>query len=134
MKIDRDGRVFSYGGNVYDGKVLPEPALGKRNLEDALDAVGIVSDVLGLSLDLKSAVAAAVGAANLQSFVVTGVKGVNADPLADPVYFITRDGDLKLAWRVETDTKDNWLQSYVDKENRSIFGMVDWVSDATYQV
>ena len=59
---------------------------------------------------------------------------MDTDPLAKPVYFITKEGALKLAWRVETDTKDNWLQSYVDKDNRSLFGVVDWVSDATYQV
>lgn len=93
----------------------------------------IASEILNLSLDLKSTVAALVEA-NIQSFVITGAKGVDTDPLAKPVYFITQSNELKLAWRVQTDTKDNWLQTYADKENRSIFGVVDWVSDATYQV
>ena len=68
------------------------------------------------------------------NFVVKGVGGVEKDPQAKPVYFMKENGDLALVWRVETDTKDNWLQSYVDKETKDIYGVVDWVSDATYEV
>lgn len=67
-------------------------------------------------------------------FVITGAEGVAADPRAKKVYFMTGDGKLKLVWRVETDITDNWLQSYVDPETNDIHGVVDWVSDATYEV
>ena len=60
--------------------------------------------------------------------------GVAKDPIAQPVYFMKGSDDVKLVWRVETDTIDNWLQTYVDKESKEVHGVVDWVSDATYEV
>lgn len=78
--------------------------------------------------------AVAKAAADALGFVITGADGVFADPLAKQVYFMTGDQELKLVWRVETDTTDNWLQSYVDTGSSDVHGVVDWVSDATYEV
>ncbi|CAI4220101.1 unnamed protein product [Parascedosporium putredinis] len=46
------------------------------------------------------------------------------------------DGALRLAWRVETATADNWLLSYVDAGTvDEVHGVVDYIADAaTYQV
>lgn len=102
---------------------------------DSIEALSIAVKTLGLTLDLAGSVAAVAGdALDVLSYVVSGVGGAYTDPTAALVYFITGSGDLRLLWRVETDTGDNWLQSYVDKRTNEVHGVVDWVSDATYEV
>lgn len=66
--------------------------------------------------------------------MIEGSSGAHSDPSARLVYF--QDGDtLSLTWRVETDIIDNWLLSYLDaKTGAEVYGVVDYVSDATYTV
>lgn len=117
----------------------PKPTIDKRGavsgLGDAIEALSTAVKALGLALDTAGSVASVAGdALDVLSWVVSGVGGAHTDPMAALVYFITGDGALKLLWRVETDTGDNWLQSYVDKETSEVHGVVDWVSDTTYEV
>ncbi|SPO01672.1 probable Extracellular metalloproteinase MEP [Cephalotrichum gorgonifer] len=135
VNVDGDGKVFSFGGNFYTGDIPDQPPIQKRDdTEGALDAVKSVTSTLGLGVDLSDAVAAVVNDDDSADYVVSGADGVQKDPKATVVYFVKSDGTLSLSWRVETDTGDNWLQSYIDKDSQEIHGVVDWVSDATYQV
>lgn len=138
-QIDKDGNVFSHGGTFYHGETPPKSSIDKRNaasgLSDAIEALSSTVKALGLALDTAGSVASVAGdALDALSWVVSGVGGAYTDPMAALVYFITGSGDLKLLWRVETDTGDNWLQSYVDKDTSEVHGVVDWVSDASYKV
>lgn len=68
-------------------------------------------------------------------YILRGTSGAVTDPKARLVYFVKPDGTLCLVWRVETDVDDNWLLTYVDaKTAEEIHGVVDYVSEATFQV
>lgn len=69
-----------------------------------------------------------------EQYTITGSTGALSDPLANLVYI--QDGDsLALTWRVETDIGDNWLLSYVDAVTpEKVFGVVDYVAEASYNV
>lgn len=71
-----------------------------------------------------------------ENFVLLGTTGAVSHSKAKLVCLRKKDGKLALAWRVETDGRDNWLLSYVDAyHSDTIHNVVDYVSDlATYQV
>ena len=76
-----------------------------------------------------------VASQGVESQLITGTTGANEDPKLKLVYFIKRDGDLALAWSVETRLEEQYLLSYVDAEADSgVLGMIDFVSFATYEV
>lgn len=68
-------------------------------------------------------------------YILRGTSGAVTDPKARLVYLVKPEGTLCLVWRVETDVDDNWLLTYVDaKTAEEIHGVVDYVSEATFQV
>lgn len=70
-----------------------------------------------------------------ESYVITGTSGAHQDPKANLVYFQKEDGSLALTWKLETDLLDNWLLSYLDAEDaKTVYGVVNYVSEASYQV
>lgn len=105
----------------------------KRDQVDAVAALKGASNVLGLQIVADAAKAKAEEA--LEHYIIEGTTGAKQDPKARLVYFQKEDKSLSLSWRVETDLRDNWLLSYVDATGASeVFGVVNYVSDATYQV
>ncbi len=70
-----------------------------------------------------------------ETYTLKGIEGAVSDPEARLMYFAKPDGTLALTWRVETDVNDHWLLSYVDATtNNEVFGVVDYVAHAKYQV
>lgn len=107
--------------------------LKKRDHIDAVAALSGVSSTLALPISAAGAVA--VPQESTEHYVIEGSSGAHSDPKAQLVYFQNEDSTLSLAWRVETDIVDNWLQTYVDaKSGKEVFGVVDFVSDAAYNV
>ncbi|KFY36533.1 hypothetical protein V494_05022 [Pseudogymnoascus sp. VKM F-4513 (FW-928)] len=132
VNIDKDGNVFSFGNSFFTGEVPSENPLVKRGQVDAIAALKGASNVLGLKIDAETAKAKAEEA--LEHYIIEGTTGAHQDPKARLVYFQKEDG-LSLTWRVETDLRENWLLSYVEANGASeVFGVVNYVSDATYQV
>ncbi|KAL5351664.1 hypothetical protein ACLOAV_003524 [Pseudogymnoascus australis] len=132
VNIGADGNVFSYGNSFFTGAIPAEDPLVKRGQVDAIAALKGASDVLGLQISADAAKAVAEEA--LEHYIIQGTTGAHQDPKARLVYFQKED-KLALSWRVETDLKDNWLLSYVDATGASeVYGVVNYVSDATYQV
>lgn len=87
-----------------------------------------------LQLSVSSKDAKAEPEAEIEHYTISGTSGAVSDPKAHLVYFQTGDS-LTLTWRVETDIEDNWLLSYVDAKTPSkVYGVVDYVSDASYTV
>ncbi|KFZ19247.1 hypothetical protein V501_00743 [Pseudogymnoascus sp. VKM F-4519 (FW-2642)] len=133
VNVDADGNVFSYGNSFFTGDVPSENPLVARGQVDAVAALKGASNVLGLEISADGAQAKAEEA--LEHYIIEGTTGAQQDPKARLVYFQKEDGSLSLSWRVETDLKDNWLLSYVDASGASeVYGVVNYVSDATYQV
>lgn len=90
------------------------------------------SDTLQLPITVDGAVA--VPEIEPEHFTITGSSGALSDPKAHLVYVQTGDS-LSLSWRVETDISENWLLSYVDaKTPEKVFGVVDYVAEASYNV
>ncbi|OBT50209.1 hypothetical protein VE04_09851 [Pseudogymnoascus sp. 24MN13] len=133
VNVAADGSVFSYGNSFFSGDVPSENPLVARGRVDAVAALKGASNVLGLEISADGAQAKAEEA--LEHYIIEGTTGAQQDPKARLVYFQKEDGSLSLSWRVETDLKDNWLLSYVDASGASeVYGVVNYVSDATYQV
>lgn len=88
-----------------------------------------------LSLPISAVAATAKPEEATEHYVIEGTSGAQQDPKARLVYFQTPEQTLSLTWRIETDLNDNWLLSYVDAAGASqVFGVVDYVSDASYTV
>lgn len=126
--------MFSYGNSFFTGAIPAESPLKKRDHIDAVAALSGVSSTLALPVSADGATAVPEGMVD-EKYVIEGTTGAYSDPKAQLVYFQNADQTLSLSWRLETDIVDNWLQTYVDAASGSqIFGVVDWVSDASYNV
>jgi extracellular elastinolytic metalloproteinase len=132
-QIAEDGNIFSYGNSFFFGTIPTENPLVKRDQVGPVAALKGVSNVLGLQVGADAATAKPEQAT--EHYVIEGTTGTYQDPKARLVYFQTPEKTLTLSWRVETDLNDNWLLSYVDASGASqIYGVVNYVSDASYQV
>ncbi|RKO86894.1 Fungalysin metallopeptidase-domain-containing protein, partial [Blyttiomyces helicus] len=49
-------------------------------------------------------------------------------------YVQVNDGELRLVWDLELDLGDNFYNAVVDADNGDVLGLVDWVSDAAYNI
>lgn len=99
---------------------------------DPVAALKGASNTLQLSVSTNEAIAAPSG--ETEQYTITGSSGALSDPKAHLVYIQSGSG-LSLSWRVETDLGDNWLLSYVDAVTpEKVFGVVDYVSEASYTV
>jgi extracellular elastinolytic metalloproteinase len=100
---------------------------------DPVEALKGASKALALPVSADAATAEPEAAT--EHYVIKGSSGALQNPKARLVYFQNLDNTLSLSWRVETDISDNWLLSYVDAGNpKEVFGVVDYVSDASYTV
>ncbi|TPX33826.1 hypothetical protein SmJEL517_g03329 [Synchytrium microbalum] len=49
-------------------------------------------------------------------------------------YIQTSEGTLKLVWDLEVEMVDSWYHAHIDTESGSVISLIDWVSDASYNV
>jgi len=133
LKIAADGTVFSYGNSFYNGPVPAENPLRRRDQVNPVAALKAADSVLNLGISVDGA--EAVPETTAEHYTIKKSSGALSDPKARLVYFKTPENTLTLSWRLETDIGDNWLLTYVDaKTPQRVSGVVDYVSDATYQV
>ncbi|KAG2419991.1 extracellular elastinolytic metalloproteinase precursor [Aspergillus terreus] len=133
VNIDKNGKVLSYGNSFFSGKIPDSDPLTKRSFSDPVEALKAATTGLGIPLTADDVTSE--GLDGTTSYTFKGTKGALSDPTADLVYLAKPDNTLALTWRVETDMNSNWLLTYVDAETaETIHGVVDYISDATYQV
>lgn len=133
LQIAEDGSVFSYGNSFFLGTIPTENPLVKSDQVGLVAALKGVSNVLGLQVSANAATTKPEEAT--EHYVIAGTTGAYQDLKACLVYFQTLEQTLSLSWSVETDLNDNWLLSYVDVSGvTEIYGVVNYVSDATYKV
>lgn len=105
----------------------------KRDFTDPLAALQLA--LTHLQLPIKVDDVSAEFMKHPHKYIFRGTSGAVSDPKALLVYLVKPDGTLCLTWRIETDVDDNWLLTYVDaKTAEDIHGVVDYVSEATFQV
>ena len=125
--------MFSFGNSFYKGPIPAPPNLSKRDTVDPADALKSAVDVLQLPVSAESATAVAKD--EPETYAIKETSGTVSEPEARLVYVQDADGNLKLAWRIETDILSNWLLTYVDAQNgNQIHAVVDYSADASYQV
>lgn len=125
--------MFSYSNSFYAGELPTEAPVEKRSLLDPVKALDVVINTFKLPITKENVVMEAKQGAESQA--ITGTTGAKEDPSASLVYFVTRDGNLSLAWGVETRMEEEYLLSYIDAEaDAGVLGMIDYVSFATYEV
>ncbi|KAI2958826.1 hypothetical protein CBS147323_8602 [Aspergillus niger] len=106
VNIGKDGLVLSFGHSFFTG-ALPSSYLDNPNVLEAADG--------------------------RNEYIFREVVGAVSDPKAKLVYLVKPEGTLALTWRIETDMYEHWLLTYIDAENTTVHGVVDYVADATYQ-
>lgn len=68
-----------------------------------------------------------------ESYIIKQVEGSVADPTAKLVY-VTKEDSLTLVWRVETDTRSDWLVSYINAASgNEVTGITEYTNTATYE-
>ncbi|OOO05019.1 peptidase M36 fungalysin [Aspergillus oryzae] len=133
VNVGRDGSVFSYGNSFYTGPVPSITQLTKRDFTDPVAALKFA--LTHLQLPITAGDVSAESTEHPHKYILRGTSGAVTDPKARLVYLVKPEGTLCLVWRVETDVDDNWLLTYVDaKTAEEIHGVVDYVSEATFQV
>lgn len=131
VNVNPDGTIFSYGNSFYSGAFPKQNPLKKRSFTDPTAALKTVSKMLKLPISGDSIASIIDG---VETYLLGGTAGAQSDPTANLV-FLNKDDKLSLTWKIETDVLDNWLLTYVDAITSSeIYGVVDYVSDATYEV
>ena len=107
--------------------------MSKRGAVEPVKALRAAVNLLQLPVLADSATAVPTG--EKDTFTIKQTSGTVSEPEARLVYVQDADGNLKLAWRIETDILSNWLLTYVDAENgNQIHAVVDYSADASYQV
>jgi extracellular elastinolytic metalloproteinase len=130
VNVGQNGEVFSFGNSFYTGDA--PSALRKRDTVEPVDALKTAVSILQLPISAEQATAESKGD---DAFVFKQTTGTVSEPEARLVYVQTPEGDLALAWRVETDINTNWLLTYVDANSgEKIHHVVDYAADATYEV
>jgi extracellular elastinolytic metalloproteinase len=136
-QIDKDGHVFSYGNSFYTGDVPEQTPLQKRDsIISPVEALGVVKETLELSIEIPGDSEAEPVADEIDTYTVNGVSSAISDPKAKLVYLIKPDGNLALAWRVETELDETKYSSYVDvdAETPKVVAVQDHVDWFTYEV
>jgi len=130
VNIGPDGEVFSFGNSFYKGDA--PSALRKRDAVEPVTALKTAVNTLQLPVKADNAKAESKGD---DVFALKETSGAVSEPEARLVYVQTAEGNLALAWRVETDVNTNWLLTYVDAEDgEKIHHVVDYAADASYEV
>ncbi|CZS99711.1 hypothetical protein WAI453_002365 [Rhynchosporium graminicola] len=133
VNVAADGSIFSFGNSFFTGAIPAKSPLVKRDTINPVAALTSVTSTLSLPIEADAAVAVPEEAT--EHYVIQGSTGTLSEPKAKLIYFQNEDSTLTLAWRVETDIKENWLLSYVDAvSGNNVLGVVDYVSDASYTV
>ncbi|KAJ3023632.1 Fungalysin/Thermolysin Extracellular metalloproteinase 5 [Thoreauomyces humboldtii] len=77
----------------------------------------------------------APGASQAPSFVVSGASFAVKDIPAKLKWIQDNDGaELRLVWDLEVEMKENWYNAFVGTTDGKVVQLVDWVSDASYNV
>ncbi|GAW15807.1 hypothetical protein ANO14919_052290 [Xylariales sp. No.14919] len=134
VNIGPDGNILSYGHSFFTGELPKDNPLFKRTFTSPLKALSGAVEALGLPMSMATDSITVEPLEGLQAFVVKGTSGAIRDPTARLSYLV-KDGQLALAWKVETNMGTSWLHSYMDAiDGSEIYGLVDWVVSATYKV
>lgn len=69
-----------------------------------------------------------------EHFSINGVSFVVNDIPISLKYIQTENKELKLVWDMQVEMVDNWYHAHVDASSGDVLSLVDWVSDASYEV
>ena len=124
--------MLSYGNSFVKSKIS---SAAKSEKVDAVAALKIVREKLALPITLGSD-ASQEGESD-KTTKIKGVSGSESDPKAKLVYFAKSNGDLVLAWKIDTDVEDTSFTSFVnadDEESEELLAIHNHIKGATYQV
>ncbi|KAI8588933.1 Fungalysin metallopeptidase-domain-containing protein [Geranomyces variabilis] len=129
---DNDGELpSSSAGNVY---IISQLKLGPA------DAVLSVARLLNMEIDDSKLREVPVdqfapGSGEVPTFAVRGAPFALNDIPAKLKWIQDNDGrDLRLVWDLEVEMIDNWYNAFVDTAHGEVVQLIDWVSDASYNV
>jgi extracellular elastinolytic metalloproteinase len=109
VNVGRNGEILSFGSSFFNG-VLPEPTNVAQPHSPA-EAIESVENLVGKH----------------------SVKSLTEETPATLKY-INTGNKLVLAWDVLVETQDNMYNGIVCVESNNVLQLIDWVSDATYNV
>ncbi|KAF2225331.1 metalloprotease/fungalysin metallopeptidase, partial [Elsinoe ampelina] len=132
VNIARDGTVFSFGSSVYTGEV-PSEAPNVDSLIRPGQALERVRSTFDLPGGLSNVPLNPDGAGRFKAGEPAGLEQPSKIEL---VYYRPTPDTVVPAWRVETDTGDAWLTSYIqaDGDVDNILSVSDYTSHSTFSV
>ncbi|KAI8817568.1 Fungalysin metallopeptidase-domain-containing protein [Fimicolochytrium jonesii] len=163
VNLDRSGQVISFGDSFYKNtvKLLSQDATGQLYTADTsgqivlsynppsvaehlqlgpLEAVQAVTKLLNIEFDDALLQEAPIdqfapGSGQVPSFVISGASFAERDIPARLKWIQESDGQhLKLVWDLEIEMQDNWYNAFVDTVQGEVVQLIDWVSDASYNI
>ncbi|KAJ1536348.1 Fungalysin/Thermolysin Extracellular metalloproteinase 5 [Nowakowskiella sp. JEL0078] len=159
VNIDRKGRILSYGNSLYSPSSNSDPSMRlslpqvilstphkqvlKKFKESDVkltpgDAVAALSKFLHMdSYNDKSYEYYPVSSLRdgEEGFKVSGVQWALSDVPARLKWIQTGDeAGLKLIWDLEVEMENNWYHACIDTTDGTVHQLVDWTSDASYNV
>lgn len=130
VNVDKSGKILS-AGNAFFTEAAPAPSFVHST---AAEAVAAFAKFLNLEAgSLVSTASASIHGA--PTFAVAGASFALSEIQA-VLKYIQVDGGVELVpvWSLEVEMKDNYYNAFVDANTGSVVSLVDWVSDATYNV
>jgi extracellular elastinolytic metalloproteinase len=130
VNIDRSGKVLS-AGNSFFTQAAPAPSFAHSTAAEAVASFAKFLDISAGSLT-EFASASVHGA---PSFSVHGASFA-VKPIVAELKYTQLDGgaELSLVWSLQVEMKDNYYNAFIDTTTGNVVALIDWVSDATYNV
>ncbi|KAF4549268.1 Fungalysin metallopeptidase (M36)-like protein [Elsinoe fawcettii] len=132
VNVARDGSIFSFGSSVYTGEA-PAEAPSVDALIRPAQALERVRSTFDLPGGLSSVPLNPDGTGRFRAGEAAGLESAAKIEL---VYYRPTADSVVPAWRVETDTGDAWLTSYIqaDGDVDNILSVSDYTSHSTFSV
>jgi extracellular elastinolytic metalloproteinase len=151
INIDKAGRVISFGSSFLKNNFESEfPGGGKQIIFNSLlkrsfAPINPIDAFLKLAKHLKLPDSIGKGlyiATPYHSGSTTDEIHIQGSSIYEPVpvkqkyiqVYENGASSLRLVWDIETEMEENWLNAHVDCETGAILSVIDWVSDASYEV
>ncbi|CAG8697149.1 18047_t:CDS:2, partial [Acaulospora morrowiae] len=147
VNVDQFGRVISYGDSFY----VPNPTIREQNLRpDEKPNLGNVFDDSQYVFALESfarfinkeiAHPEDIKTIEHSTFddghhvlLLSNVPFALSDVKMSQEYIQMDDRSLRFVWDIQIEMEDNWYNAQLDAHTGKVVSLIDWVSDAAYNV
>ncbi|RKP08692.1 Fungalysin metallopeptidase-domain-containing protein [Thamnocephalis sphaerospora] len=140
LNVDKNGKVITYGDNFFRGRDASRHSLwagaASSRFVSPSNAFSTLAQHIGKPLGSSKITEAALNNQNGESaeYALNGVPGALGQVLARQAYVQVNKDTLEAAWEITVDLGDNYFNAHVSADGKRVLSLIDWVSDASYNV